>query len=257
MPPLQGLNLQPHSKPMALPWADVASAFSAHHSTRLPSFPLFSANSATPREKSPSTLRNARVPLSLPTRVPQRPPVRRRKRLLSANQKSAFDRTLRVWLLIGALGLRATRGGGSFQWNMAPRELGDFRISLSQLLQDARLSWDVLEPAMPSAEAARKVITDTISHKAFSSLRFPLGAVRQGPADDSGAPSRKTSPLRFTVRKFSDGYRIIASWDARSEVTGNRPEHLQEAIRLLANGSSHSSSSKEIGRMLQRSSLAE
>ena len=66
--------------------------------------------------------------------------------------------------------------------------------------------------------------------------------------------TRKTSPLRLTVRRLDDHYRIIELWDARSEVTNNHDGDLTTAIALLADGSDRSEK-KLIGEMLASSSL--
>jgi len=172
---------------------------------------------------------------------------------LSESQREQFDRSLQVWLLAGSLGLRTTRGGGSMYWSDAPADEAAFRARLSDLLKGAVIRFDLLGRVFPKAEDARRVITETIAHPAFEDLYYPLGAVRQGREDN--APSRKTSPLRLTVRRFKDGCRVLALWDDRKAVTGNTPAHLRTAIERLAKGSNHSRAT-EIGRLLQQSSLA-
>ena len=125
--------------------------------------------------------------------------------------RSLTERTIMAWLLAGTLGLRSTRGGGSMVWDGAPAALDDYRQQLGGLLMGSALKFDMLGAVFADAEAARTVITETISHEAFADVWYPLGAVRQGQNDR--APSRKTSPLRLTVRRFADGYRILAIWD--------------------------------------------
>ncbi len=167
----------------------------------------------------------------------------------------AFKRALDAWLLAGSLGLRCTRAGGAFQWAEAPQDIATFRRQFAQIVGDSRLQFDILSPALSLAEDARKIATDTISHQALAFVRFPLGAVKQGFNDTLGALSRKTSPLRLTVRKFSDGYRLIALWDTRIEVTGNNLNDLTRAITLLAEGS-QLSTQKKLGAMLRQSSIS-
>jgi hypothetical protein len=171
---------------------------------------------------------------------------------LSESRQTLFERSLQSWLLAGSLGLRATRGGGSFRWADAPREVGAYREQLRQLLGAAPLRFDLLDQVFSSAEEARKVITETISHAAMGDVYYPLGAVRQG--RDDPAPSRKTSPLRLTVRGFADGFRILALWDDRQKVTGNTLSHLRTAVDRLANGTPLSRPTK-IGKLLQQSAL--
>ncbi len=167
-------------------------------------------------------------------------------------QRKQIDRTVQAWLLAGALGLRATRGGGSISWSEAPPDEAVFRARISELLKGAPIRFDILGRVFETTEDARKVITETIDHRAFPDVSYPLGAVRQ---KDDPAPSRKTSPLRLTVRRFADGHRILAIWDDRREVTGNTPAHLRTAIERLAKGTAQSRPT-EIGRLLQQSSLA-
>jgi hypothetical protein len=127
-----------------------------------------------------------------------------------------------------------------------------YRVQLGQLLEGSELRFDLLNEVFAESEQARKVITETISHNAMADIHYPLGAVRQGHQDT--APSRKTSPLRLTVRRFADGYRILAVWDGRRAVTGNSLDHLRTAVERLANGTSQSRPT-QIGQLLQRSSL--
>jgi len=173
---------------------------------------------------------------------------------LSPEARTAFNRALEAWLLVGAMGLRSTRAGGSFQWDKAPTDSATFRRQFARLVADAPLRFDLLEPAFKTAEEARAVATDTVSHQALAHVRFPFGAVKQGNRDDPITPPRKTSPLRLTVRKFADGFRLIAIWDARSAVTGNTNSDLATAVHLLANGS-NMSSQKQLGSMLSNSQL--
>ena len=161
-------------------------------------------------------------------------------------------RAVHSWLLAGSLGLRATRGGGSLHWSSAPMEGAAYRLQLGQLLGGSELRFDLLNKVFPHSEQARKVITETISHQAMADVGYPLGAVRQGHQDM--APSRKTSPLRLTVRRLADGYRILAVWDGRQAVTGNSLANLRVAVDRLARGTPLSHPT-EIGRLLQESSL--
>jgi len=138
------------------------------------------------------------------------------------------------------------------KWGGAPNDAGTYHTTLSALLNGAQLRFDLLSRLFTKAEDARRVITETISHAAFGDIFYPLGAVRQGREDP--APSRKTSPLRLTVRQFEDGFRILAMWDDRQSVTGNTPGHLRTAIDRLANGTTHSRPT-EIGKLLQASKL--
>jgi hypothetical protein len=172
---------------------------------------------------------------------------------LQGSGKDLFNRTLNAWLLTGSLGLRTTRGGGSFHWAEAPIEPSAYLNAIDSTFRGSRLTFDLLDQLFPNAEAARRIVTETISHDAMADVYYPLGAVRQGQGD--AAPARKTSPLRLTVRRFSDGFRILAIWDGREQVTGNTREHLKKAIQRLANGTEHSRPT-QIGQLLNRSKFA-
>jgi CRISPR type III-B/RAMP module RAMP protein Cmr1 len=170
---------------------------------------------------------------------------------LSPALEAAFKRALDAWLLLGSLGLRATRGGGNFTWAEQPAMPADYVAAVEKLLNGTHLQTALLGKTYTTAEAARCDITDTLAHGAFAREHFPLGAVKQGRNDTSGAPSRKTSPLRFRVIKFAaSDFRIAAIWDGRQAVTGNTDADLKSAIRQLA------AAGKSIGTELANSPLA-
>jgi hypothetical protein len=169
---------------------------------------------------------------------------------LSEKHRAAFQRALETWLLLGTLGLRATRGGGSFVWEAkvgtdisAPATFEDYANRIRELLEGAPLKAAILPESFTSAEAARGVVSDTLGGRQdhpgendLARLNHPLGRVFGG---------RKTSPLRFRIVQIGSQFHIAAVWDARSEVTGNRPGDLQGIIDLLA------SRRKEIGRLMK------
>lgn len=171
---------------------------------------------------------------------------------MSPETKSWAQRAIYAWLLAGSLGLRATRGGGSLHWEKQAPEEARYLEQLRKVLLNAPLRWALLDRVFPDAEAARRVITDTISHQALDRLGYPLGAVRQGAGDP--APARKTSPLRLTVRRFTGGFRILALWDQRAQITGNQLDQLRAAVEMMAQGTPQSRPT-EIGRLLHQSTL--
>ena len=153
-----------------------------------------------------------------------------------------FTRALDAWLHFGALGLRATRGGGNFTWNDAPKTSDDYDSAIKKIVAGTRLCAALLNKSYPNAEAARYDITNTLEDGAFGETA-PLGM--------ASGRRRKTSPLRFRVVKFADGsFRIAAIWDGRKNVTGNTREDLLNAIRKLKE------ERKSIGVQLAASSLA-
>lgn len=156
---------------------------------------------------------------------------------LDARLKKSFDRTLEVWLLLGTLGLRATRASGSFTWLLqsegfdCPLTFDEYESRSEALLKGAPLRFALLDTVYDKTEAARRVVSDTLGGRDDNSgqddlkrLNDPLGRVFGG---------RKTSPLRFRIVTCDNEHRIAAIWDSRTQVTGNRPGDLDGIIQLL------------------------
>ncbi len=174
---------------------------------------------------------------------------------LNDGLKKSFDRTLETWLLLGSLGLRATRAAGSFCFQSLesegfayPDSLEDYRIRCGHLLKGAPLKFYLIDDPFDDAEALRRIASDTIGGRddyqgedSLSRIYHPLGGI--GKAVDG----RKTSPLRFRILKIGKAFHIAAIWDNRTSVTGNREDHLKRAAELLAD------KGKEIGRLLLKS----
>lgn len=152
--------------------------------------------------------------------------------------QKAFDRTLETWLLLGTLGLRGTRAGGSFFWDALtegalsmPATFEQWQASCEDRLKGASLKFHLIDHPFASAEEARYTISDTIGGRddrdgddSLARIRHPLGRVFGG---------RKTSPLRFRIIPIGGQFHIAAVWDDREKVTGNRSGDLEEVIRLL------------------------
>lgn len=150
-----------------------------------------------------------------------------------------FERSLEAWLLLGTLGLRATRAAGSFVWApltedgvRMPVTPGAYEARCREVLGSAPLKFALLDTAYDSAEEARSVVSDTLGGRDDSDgendlarLNHPLGKIFRG---------RKTSPLRFRiVSPRGDQYFIAAVWDDRQAVTGNRSGDLEGLVKLL------------------------
>lgn len=169
---------------------------------------------------------------------------------LPANHRSAFERALETWLLLGTLGLRATRACGSFSWQpltngaaVMPETLEDWQSRCDGLLKDAPLKLHMVRETYNSAEDARRVVSDTLGghddrqgEDSLARINHPLGRVFGG---------RKTSPLRFRIIPVADKFHIVALWDDRSSVTGNRSEDLHAVIQLFA------AKGKPLGKLLE------
>ena len=173
---------------------------------------------------------------------------------LSPDLEKKFFRALNAWLHLGALGLRATRGGGNFTWDTPKTSNGSasgvmpqpqtpevYDEAIKNIIGGTKLCAALLDTNYKNAEAARIDITNTLNDKAFGTTA-PLGRAIGG---------RKTSPLRFRIVKFADdSFRIAAVWDGRQNVTGNTKEDLHAAIRKLKEAK------KNIGIQLAASPLA-
>ncbi|MDR1613469.1 MAG: type III-B CRISPR module RAMP protein Cmr1 [Planctomycetota bacterium] len=159
---------------------------------------------------------------------------------LDQGREAAFNRAVKAWLLLGALGLRGTRGGGNFRWDGQPENPEKFKEEAGAVVKGSRLRYALLDRKASSAEDLRKVVADTLAEGAFKECGKPLGGINP----------RKTSPLRFRIVQFAgDDFRIVGVWDGREDVTGNTADHLRLAIDSLANGG------KEIGKLLWKSEL--
>jgi hypothetical protein len=174
---------------------------------------------------------------------------------LDGQLKTAFDRTLEAWLLLGTLGLRGTRAAGSFCWEPASYAAFHYPTSFVQyddrcnlLINGSELRFALLKKVYTSAEDARRVVSDTLGGRDdrqgqsdLKGLNYPLGRAFDG---------RKTSPLRFRITGIAGQHRIAAIWDGRAKVTGNTPDHLRGLIKLLAQRK------PELGKQLAESALA-
>jgi hypothetical protein len=169
---------------------------------------------------------------------------------LTAAHSGAFNRTVKAWLLAGTLGLRATRAAGSFRWDAKtddafamPTDTKSWQTAVDEVFNATPLKLMLLERPFEDAEAARKVVSDTIGGRDdyqgqdnLANLNQPLGFIGRG---------RKTSPLRFRIIPSGKQFQILAVWDDRSNVTGNKSSDLLGVAKALAD------KGKEIGRALQ------
>lgn len=167
--------------------------------------------------------------------------------------RKRFDAALEAWLAVGSLGLRSTRGAGSFVAGKSESQPALFEepAQLQSVIQNINNAGLVrvmlLNENFKDSEAARRIISDTIGGRSdtrdqqndLATARYPLGAMRP----------RKTSPLRFRVVMLDGSYKIVALWDARNAVTGNSDADLKRGIDLLVGRN------KPIGTILKQSDL--
>lgn len=164
--------------------------------------------------------------------------------------RTSFYRAFEAWLLLGTLGLRSTRAGGSFFWTptdtssfQPPEDFGSYATRVGEVLRGASIKAVLLRHPFASAEEARITVSDTLGGRNdhtgetdLAKLRYPLGNIFKG---------RKTSPVRFRIVKIANQFHVAAIWDDRRVVTGNNSSDLNSVIDLLAERG------KNIGKLLQ------
>jgi len=152
-----------------------------------------------------------------------------------------LDRTITAWMMLGSLGNRSTRGAGAlFCSTVQPAAFSEYLSLITELISGAPLAVYVHPEPFNDPEEVRTIITNTIgghSHgkPSLQNIGHPLGTLK---------PQRKTSPLRLTVRRFEDGFRLVAVWDERQKVTGNSFDHLSRAVEMMK------SAGKPLGNIL-------
>jgi CRISPR/Cas system CMR-associated protein Cmr1 (group 7 of RAMP superfamily) len=132
---------------------------------------------------------------------------------LDASQEEKLRRALEVWTLLGSLGLRANRAGGSL-WPMkdAPRNPQE----LAQRLQSLGCNWPVYLAGTEVGntwEQLQKAATDTCS-----APESVFGKVKGG---------RLSSPLKIKVVRLDGALRLL--------VTAPSDQIIQSAIQALKN----------------------
>ncbi len=146
---------------------------------------------------------------------------------ISETQQTQLSMSIKAWLLGGGLGLRVTRGAGSIQCEKLTQDLNEFKKEINQTLHfsGSLISFPLVLPFPYShPENARIKASDTIGGRddytgndSLRHMNYPLGTLgsrREG-------TSRKTSPLRFTIRAFEDKYRIVMHWNGTSGEKAN------------------------------------
>lgn len=166
---------------------------------------------------------------------------------LNNGDRELFLKALKAWLLMGTLGFRSTRGGGSFSWQWdafpMPENPEAYQAACREVLNDAASRVAVLGTPYSTAEEARKTVSDSLGgpvgdngQNDLRDLNEPLGCIR---------PRRKTSPLKYRIVPFGNTFRILAFWDGRRAVTGNSIDDFYGIVDLLAERK------PELGRQLK------
>lgn len=163
---------------------------------------------------------------------------------LSEDDWKLFNRCVDAWLLMGTLGFRATRAAGSFAWKDASFPMpGDplaYQDACRDLLDGTPCQVAVLDKAYGSEEKARRDVSDSLGGPKrpddgddLKRLHEPLGYVGRR-TYDRGAPSRKTSPLKYRLVRFGTTLRLLAFWDGRRDVTHCDEADFIGVVSLLA-----------------------
>lgn len=152
-------------------------------------------------------------------------------------ESALFKDALHAWLLMGTLGYRSTRAAGSFAFESqdfaSPQTPEEYQALCTGITarHGNKVSLSVLGRDFTNAEEARRLVSDSLGGRnppneenELRRLNDPLGRIHGG---------RKTSPLKYRIVRFGGNYRILAVWDNRSAVTGNRQSDLAGLIRLF------------------------
>ena len=139
-----------------------------------------------------------------------------------------LKKVIRTWLMLGALGMRSTRGGGCVY---------DSAVSFN-----SREEWLQEASALTEGSKIKVYISRALDNSLFELRKFCTDTVRK---DCLGSANpRKESPLRFKIVKIKGKYHIAFINDTRKENV------LEIAISVLQKGGG---TPKEIGKLLQES----
>ncbi len=158
---------------------------------------------------------------------------------LCSEDREVLSNTVEAWILLGTLGGRGTRAGGSLIDSENLLSEADWSNRIPQLFEESsHLKVRLGKSHFSSESEARLMICDTLEENAFPRGEKPLG----------GITPRKTSPLRMRVVRFSDPnqlrlYRIAFVWTEKSI------DPLKRAIEELKQ------EMKRIGTELEEASL--
>ncbi|WCJ60669.1 type III-B CRISPR module RAMP protein Cmr1 [Fontisphaera persica] len=134
---------------------------------------------------------------------------------LPDNLVQKASNALEVWLLLGSLGLRANRGGGSL-WPCGDN-VPDTPAALRQRLNDLGCQWPVYlaDPqAGNTAEKLRAAATDT---------------VRNHPQVFGSAHPRQASPIKFKIVRLEGNLRLLIT--AQNDAIIQQAKHLLQGHR--------------------------
>ncbi|KAF0095618.1 MAG: hypothetical protein E1N59_1113 [Puniceicoccaceae bacterium 5H] len=146
------------------------------------------------------------------------------RRQLEEKQRQLLERSLNCWLLAGALGTRANRGGGSLRClDQSPRTTEEWYQMMANVVgSQSQLRYGISKAFFPSAEKARCAISDTLDGNNIPVVGKVFGCIH---------PGRRSSPLKLRVTKLHDNdFRIVAVVDCRPKVTGVTNQNIQAAI---------------------------
>lgn len=153
-----------------------------------------------------------------------------RRRGLSEPQTQKVTTAIDAWLLLGGIGQRVNRAGGSI-WPLAnaPKSSDDYADRCKRILGGSKLSFAILPGSFDGELEARRVAGDFLADDEFTSCMTPFGSARP----------RKPSNLKLKAVCLDNKLHLVALWDGRFQAVDN----LKRGIQTLAK-------SKRIGQML-------
>lgn len=149
---------------------------------------------------------------------------------ISEKEQQKLTQAVDAWLLLGSIGQRANRGGGSLMPEDPPTSNEGFYSRADNLLKDSKIKVAILDDTFDSEFDLRDVAGDFLADKAFLNDQTPFGSARP----------RKPSLLKLKGVRIAGDLKLLALWDGRYQ----RPGTLSSAVNKLAD-------SKDIGYLLQ------
>ncbi len=152
------------------------------------------------------------------------------------DQKTAFERTLKAWAMLGGLGFRANRAAGSM-WPLELRpKIEHFEKAVKNLALPSHLTVHVLGTGSQGPDALRRIACDTVKTQSGTYEANVLGGV--------WGNERLASALKLKVARFEEGSRLVAVCDRRLD---RGAHYFGDAINALG--------TKPLGPLLRQASI--
>ena len=149
---------------------------------------------------------------------------------ITADEEKKLTRAIDAWILLGAIGQRANRAGGSLMPENPPASVEDFHKQADSLLEGTKIKVAILDEVFDTEYNIRDNAGDFLADGAFIRDQTPFGS----------AKPRKPSLLKLKGVTIASEFRMLALWDGRFQHAST----LSSAVNKLAE-------SKDIGYFLQ------